>query len=275
MCELGADVNPAPNYETAEEDSESFRQMQLDMLRRENEALSAKLDDLTNKLRSHGSDQMPFAPPARRPLPTVEPTHHMQVPGGSREVLLVFEGELSDCDRQVISAKLLHLKRLLHRRLVSRLSPSPEAAGSLMHALITVHNITPPSIGERIRVQAAQELRPDQQDSLKREIAALISFTQGMSLGTEAVSFLELHEEAEELFRSLSPMVVSKPARVQVRARRRGSTIWHLCALRLASARAGDCHRLQSRHPGPAPHPRLHPQAPDPPSRGCPPPERA
>ena len=24
MCELGADVNPAPNYETAEEDSESF-----------------------------------------------------------------------------------------------------------------------------------------------------------------------------------------------------------------------------------------------------------
>ena len=177
MCELGADVNPAPNYETAEEDSESFRQMQLDMLRRENEALSAKLDDLTNKLRSHGSDQMPFAPPARRPLPTVEPTHHMQVPGGSREVLLVFEGELSDCDRQVISAKLLHLKRLLHRRLVSRLSPSPEAAGSLMHALITVRNITPPSIGERIRVQ-----RPDEQDSLRLEIAALISFTQGMSM---------------------------------------------------------------------------------------------
>ena len=85
-----------------------------------------------------------------------------------------------------------------------------------MHALITVHNITPPSVGERIRVQAAQALGPDQQESLKREIAALISFTQGMTLDTEAVSFLELHEEAEELFRSLSPMVVAKPARVQV-----------------------------------------------------------
>ncbi len=218
MTELGADVNPAPIYEAADDDPENFRQMQLDMLRRENEALSAKLDDLTNKLRSHvPADQFPFPPPAsRRPLTAVEPTHHMRVPGGSREVLLVFEGELSDCDRQVISAKLLHLKRLLHRRLESRLSPSPEAAGSLMHALITVHNITPPSVGERIRVQAAQALGPDQQESLKREIAALISFTQGMALDTEAVSFLELHEEAEELFRSLSPMVVAKPARVQV-----------------------------------------------------------
>jgi hypothetical protein len=217
MTELSADVNPAPNYETAEEDTETFRQLQLDMLRRENEALSAKLDDLTNKLRSHASDQSPFPPPAsRRPLSTVEPTHHMRIPGGAIEVLLVFEGELSDCNRQVISAKLLHLKRLLHRRLESRLSPSPEAAGSLMHALITVHNITPPSVGERIRVQAAQALNADQQDSLKREISALISFTQGMALGPEAVSFLELHEEGEELFRSLSPLVVSKPARVQV-----------------------------------------------------------
>jgi hypothetical protein len=85
-----------------------------------------------------------------------------------------------------------------------------------MHALITVHNITPPSVGERIRVQAAQALGPEEQGNLKREIAALVSFTQGMSLTPDAVSFLELHEEAEELFRSLSPMVVSRPARVQV-----------------------------------------------------------
>ena len=93
-------------------------------------------------------------------------------------MLLVFEGELSDCDRQVISAKLLHLKRYLHRRLESRLSPSPEAAGSLMHALTAVHNISPPSVGERIRVQAAQALSREQQDRLNRDIAALNSFTQ-------------------------------------------------------------------------------------------------
>lgn len=55
--------------------------------------------------------------------------------------------------RSVISSKLLHLKRLLHRRLQSRLSPSTEDMDTLMHVLLAVHQMDSPQQGERIRVQ--------------------------------------------------------------------------------------------------------------------------
>ncbi len=55
--------------------------------------------------------------------------------------------------RSVLSTKLLHFKRLLHRRLQSRLSPSEEDMNTLMHVLVAVHKISPPEPWERIRVQ--------------------------------------------------------------------------------------------------------------------------
>ena len=193
------DVNPSPQSETenpvVDEGSEQYRQLSLEMLRRENQQLSSKLDALTDNLRAHRTIDAPAAPDhssSRRLSESSKPSPHLKVPGAMREVLLVFEGDLAQCDRAIISAKLLHLKRLLHRRLESRLSPSQDAAGSLMHALLALHRMTPAAPGERIRVQASQGLEPEKRESLKREISSLVSFTQGMTLNEADITLVEM-----------------------------------------------------------------------------------
>ena len=122
-------------------DRDSVQRMQLEMLKRENAELGSKLETLTQQLRSTselaGIDHNLESAIAQsdsldRELCAVAVAKKQQKVPRVKEVLLVFEGDLQTCCRETISAKLLHLKRLLHRRLEARLSPSPEALNSLL-----------------------------------------------------------------------------------------------------------------------------------------------
>jgi len=204
------------------EDAEWNRQLQLDMLKRENEELGSKLETLVQKLRNHSdinldqnletSTHSAYLDEELCVMPVAKKRKVPQV----KEVLLVFEGDLEDCDKSSICAKLLHLKRLLHRRLESRLAPSPDAMNSLMHVLFSVHKMSPPTPNERIRVQVSSKVTEAAKEQLMKEIICLLSFTQGLTINKDAVTFVELQEEGEEFHRSCCRQVDSKPAKVQV-----------------------------------------------------------
>ena len=120
--------------------SAALHRMQLEMLQRENAELGSKLETLTRQLRSSselaGIDHNIDAEIAQQAVSLdrelcAGPTSKKQKQAPRmKEVLLVFEGDLQSCCRETISAKLLHLKRLLHRRLEASLSPTPNAMNS-------------------------------------------------------------------------------------------------------------------------------------------------
>lgn len=206
-------------------DRDSVQRLQLEMLKQENAELGSKLETLTQQLRSTselaGIDHNLESALAQsdsldRELYPVPAAKKQKKVARVKEVLLVFEGDLQTCCRETISAKLLHLKRLLHRRLEARLSPTPEALNSLMHVLLAAQRITPPSPQERLRVQASVPLPEEACNTLRREILSVVSFTLGANLQEESVTFVELCPEAEEFQRPLCPQVSSRPAHVQV-----------------------------------------------------------
>jgi hypothetical protein len=206
-------------------DRDNVQRMQLEMLKRENAELGSKLETLTQQLRvrcdfadTNHIFESSFAQSDTldRELCAVPAAKKQKKVPRTKEVLLVFEGDLQTCCRKTISAKLLHLKRLLHRRLEARLSPTPESLHSLMHVLLAARRIAPPSPQERLRVQASVPLSDEARETLRREILSVVSFTLGAKLPEEAVTFIELCPEAEEYQRSLCPQVASRPACVQV-----------------------------------------------------------
>ena len=195
-------------------DRESVQRLQLEMLKRENAELGSKLETLAQQLRSSelaGIDHNLESSESQResldrelcPVPAVK--KQKKVPR-VKEVLLVFEGDLQTCCRETISTKLLHLKRLLYRRLEARLSPTPEALNSLFHVLLSAQRITAPSSQERLRVQASMALPDEACDTLRRQILSVVSFTLGADLPEDSVTFVELQPEAEIL-------KVSKPVK--------------------------------------------------------------
>jgi len=204
---------------------ESVQRLQLEMLMRENAELGSKLETLTAQLRTtselagidHNFESaLAQSDSLDRELCAVAAAKKQQQVPRVKEVLLVFEGDLQTCCRETISAKLLHLKRLLHRRLEARLSPSPQALDALLHVLLAAQPITPPSPGERLRVQASVPLPEEARATLCREIMSVVSFTLGAKLPEEAVTFVELCPEAEEFQRPLCLQVASRLACVQV-----------------------------------------------------------
>jgi hypothetical protein len=209
-------------------DNSSVQRMQLEMLQRENAELGSKLETLTQQLRSSselaGIDHNIDAEIVQQAVSLDRELCAVPAPASKKqkrapkvkEVLLVFEGDLQNCCRETISAKLLHLKRLLHRRLEASLSPTPDAMSSLLHVLLAAKSISPPGPQERLRVQASMPLHEDAQDALRGQILSVVAFTVGAKLPCEAVTFVELCPEAESFQRSLCPHVISRPAHVQV-----------------------------------------------------------
>lgn len=206
-ADMGVGVVAGGNLKKHAGDRESVQRLQLEMLKRENAELGSKLETLTAQLRTtselagidHNFESaLAQSDSLDRELCAVaaDKKHH-EVPR-VKEVLLVFEGDLQTCCRETISAKLLHLKRLLHRRLEARLSPSPQALDSLLHVLLAAKPITLPSPSERLRVQVSVPLAEEARETLRREIMSVVSFTLGAKLPEEAVTFVELCPEAEE-----------------------------------------------------------------------------
>ena len=111
-----------------------------------------------------------------------------------------------------MSSKLLHLKRLLHRRLQSRLSPSVEDIHTLVGVLTAVYRMSPPVPSERIRVQATAPMTEEDAGLLRREIASLVGFTQGINLTEEQVSVVYLRPESENPQASIDSSGASSPS---------------------------------------------------------------
>eukprot|EP00288_Rhodomonas_lens_P014656 CAMPEP_0177711532 /NCGR_PEP_ID=MMETSP0484_2-20121128/11912_1 /TAXON_ID=354590 /ORGANISM="Rhodomonas lens, Strain RHODO" /LENGTH=608 /DNA_ID=CAMNT_0019223273 /DNA_START=229 /DNA_END=2052 /DNA_ORIENTATION=+ len=191
---------PAPAATGADE-VEWFVQMQFDMLRKESAELSSKLDTMTAHLRDTAPGIVEKFEPSNQstssnmvPSATSIYSHPERVGKAPRmkQIQLVFEGQLSDCDKAAVSSKLLHLKRILHRRLEAGLSPTAEATSSVLQALLMLHGMSARAEKERIRVLTCWDLTAEQQAALRRDILSLVSFTQSLDLCDEAVTFAKV-----------------------------------------------------------------------------------
>ena len=219
-----------------EDEAERFRQMQLDMLRSENKHLDARLDELTVALHSKLppmepalgplAHDTPFGSPGKPQLQQVltESIHkHTQSQAFAAiaaspcflpekmgkcpkmtEFRLTFEGNLASCDRGVVSCKLLHLKRLLHRRVQAAMGAAEQARapgdmtlgfktmGYVFDALDRLHDATESVVGgggRRICVVCSQPVSVEVQSALRRDICAIANFTQGLNLAEDAIAF--------------------------------------------------------------------------------------
>mmetsp|Transcript_6127 Transcript_6127/g.14114 ORF Transcript_6127/g.14114 Transcript_6127/m.14114 type:complete len:845 (+) Transcript_6127:103-2637(+) len=189
---------------------EWFRQMQLDMLCKENANLASKLDSLTMDLRSRADKSADDSPSTRSTLSGVaegglysRPEKVMKSPR-VRELSLHFAGDSDTFDRAAISAKLLHIKRLLHRRIDFGLSPQRHAAGSLLHALCALHECPPGEKAARVQVVSTAACSPEQQRTLSTELAALLSFTLSAHFDEDDVAFRVLEGEGVAAHAALS-----------------------------------------------------------------------
>jgi hypothetical protein len=232
------DMSPAnaPDSESSAEDTnlegeaESFRQMQLDMLRSENKDLSSRLDNLTVALHAqlpqmtdpspfiHGSppraQQFPRAlsasaavsatPPLSPPLstPLFLPEKIGKCPR-TTDVNLTFQGSVSSCDRALLTGKLLHLKRLLHRRLEASIKCGGQRAralrtmGYVLESLDSLNTAplpgpppdTLPAAHGRIRVVCSHEVSKEVQAALSSDICSIANFTQALNLEASAITF--------------------------------------------------------------------------------------
>jgi len=181
---------------TSAVDTEEFRQMQLSMLKQENASLSRRLDELTFNLHAHEQAHSPhFEQPSMRSTLGgrfsglySRPESVGKVPK-SRDMLLGFQGNLASCDRGSLSAKLLHLKRLLHRRIDSGTFPTKECLQDFKQMLCRLEYMRTPETHERIRIILSHRVDDDVMSSLKKDIITIVSFTQGLELAEDSVSF--------------------------------------------------------------------------------------
>jgi hypothetical protein len=120
------------------------------------------------------------------------------------ELSLHFAGDSDSFDRAAISAKLLHLKQLLHRRIDFGLSPQRHAAGSLLHALCALHECPPGEKAARVQVVSTAACSAEQQRTLATELAALLSFTLSAHFDEDDVAFRVLGGEGVAAHAALS-----------------------------------------------------------------------
>ena len=146
----------------------------------------------------------------------------LELASGQKEVLLVFDGDLATCDRNVISNKLTRLKRLLTKRFEARGASAVDGVAAsalqlLTRILIAVPSAPYPLPSERIRVMLATPISAEIEARLRNEILQVCSFVSDLVLEEQNVRFVQMMlEEDSSQEESSSAAGLQHPGGVQV-----------------------------------------------------------